>query len=229
MVSMLVNRNVTRVACSVLALVLGLALAGCQSIGKALGITRASPDEFLVYTHKPLLMPSGLHLPPPQYGALPKNDLTPAGQAEAALFPRRFLAGTQLASAGAYSDGEIALLENASAVSAGSQIRQVVNAESRQPGLRRAQTTIAALPAAPRLRVARTSVRRPAPSAVARIPALAPPSIPEVLALDALVPVQVAANEPPRAAPLPLRTEQKIASVLPQSAGLVLLRRTLER
>jgi hypothetical protein len=227
---MLVNRNVPRVACSVLVLGLGLALAGCQSIGKALGVTKASPNEFLVYTHKPLIMPSGLRLPPPQYGALPRNDLTPAGQAEAALFPRRYLAGTQLTSAGAYSDGEIALLENASAVSAGSQIRQVVNAESRLPGLRRAQTTIAALPAAPRQRIARVRVRPPSTSAVARIPALAPPSIPEALALDALVPVQVAANEARGAAPLPARSEQRIASVLPQqSAGLVLLRRTLER
>lgn len=227
---MLVNRNISRVACSVLVLGLGLTLAGCESIGKALGVTKASPNEFLVYTHKPLIMPSGLRLPPPQYGALPRNDLTPAGQAEAALFPRRFLGGTQLTSAGAYSDGEIALLENASAVSAGSQIRQVVNAESRLPGLRRAQTAIAALPV-PRLRqrFVRASVKRPAPSAVALIPALAPPTIPEALAFDALVPVQVAAIEPSAKAPLPLRTEQKIASVLPQTAGLVLLRRTLER
>ncbi len=227
---MLANRNVPRVVYPVLALVLGLALAGCQSVGRALGITKASPNEFLVYTHKPLLMPSGLHLPPPQYGALPRNDLTPAGHAQAALFPRRFLAGTQLASGGAYSDGEIALLESASAVSAGSQIRQVVNVESRQPGLRRASTTIAALPV-PRLRprIVRASVKRPAPSAVALIPALALPSIPEALALDSLVPVQVAAVDTRGTAPLPARTEQRIASVLPQSTGLAFLRRTLER
>lgn len=217
---MLSSRDYIRIACAALVLALGLGLAGCQSIRDAMGITKFSPDEFLVFTRKPLLMPPDLNLRPPQRGALARNELPPAGEAEVALFPRGLARATQIASS-AYSDGEIALLSSASALSANSEIRRIVDDESRQPGTRRAPVVTAALLPAPALRLVRPSIMPPVPSAVAAIALPEPSVLAAITGLEALMPVQIA--EPPRPAP------QRIAAARSETAGLGLLRRTLDR
>ena len=63
-----------------------VALSACDSIRKAAGLNKKSPDEFAVTTKAPLVIPPDFNLRPPMPGAPPTNQLDPSSNAEAALF-----------------------------------------------------------------------------------------------------------------------------------------------
>src|ERR1700757_2177735 len=64
----------------------GAALSGCDSLQKAAGLNKKSPDEFAVTTRAPLVIPPDFNLRPPLPGAPPTNTLDPSSNAEQALF-----------------------------------------------------------------------------------------------------------------------------------------------
>ena len=69
-----------------LALVLGLSLAGCSNLRDSLGLNKHPPDEFNVVTRAPLELPPSLDsLPPPQPGIARPQELQPEQQAMAVL------------------------------------------------------------------------------------------------------------------------------------------------
>lgn len=109
---------------------LGLSTAGCTSVGKALGMGKASPDEFAVVTKAPLVIPPDFSLKPPKPGAPPQNELDPAKGAKDALYSQL---GTQGAS-GSTTDGEIALITAAGATDADNSIRDLINSENFSTG-----------------------------------------------------------------------------------------------
>jgi hypothetical protein len=117
---------------AVLALSLcAVALSGCDSIRKAAGLNKKSPDEFAVTTKAPLVIPPDFNLRPPMPGAPPTNALDPSGNAEAALFanvdPQTVAAGMR----GNYTPGEKLFLANAKAQRADPGIRARLNADQR--------------------------------------------------------------------------------------------------
>jgi len=103
-----------------------LTLGGCESLSKALGISRSVPDEFAIVTKAPLALPPDYALRPPQPGAPRPQDILPAAQAERALGGR---AAAERALGGSYSTGEQALLGKSGGAVADPAIRQVVNSE----------------------------------------------------------------------------------------------------
>ena len=58
------------------------ALAGCESLRDAAGLTKKSPDEFAVTTKAPLVIPPDFNLRPPLPGAPPANTRDPSSNAE---------------------------------------------------------------------------------------------------------------------------------------------------
>jgi hypothetical protein len=126
-------KSVFRAAPASLALCLAasLALGGCSSTKKALGLEKTAPDEFNVVARAPLSLPPDYSLRPPQPGALRPQDETPTQQARQTVFR----AGDQQAALptpqGRQSAGEVALLKQAGAGNADSSIRQTVNRETR--------------------------------------------------------------------------------------------------
>lgn len=125
---------------SLAALAGSLALAGCDSTRDALGFTKKSPDEFVVVTKAPLVLPPEFGLRPPEPGA-PRPQEVPARDRAAAAFGgtstdaagqitplgRRAAPGATPASA-----GEQALLSQARASNVDPDIRRKVNDEFTQ-------------------------------------------------------------------------------------------------
>lgn len=113
-----------------------LALAGCDTTRDALGITKKSPDEFVVVTKAPLVLPPEFGLRPPEPGA-PRPQEVPARDRAAAAFGGT---STDTASLGrraapvatARSAGEQALLAQARASNVDPDIRRKVNDEFTQ-------------------------------------------------------------------------------------------------
>lgn len=108
------------------------ALSGCDSLRKAAGLNKKSPDEFAVTTKAPLVIPPDFSLRPPLPGAPPTNTLDPSSNAELALFnnnadPRTVAAGMR----GNYTPAEKMFLANAKAESADPGIRARLNADQR--------------------------------------------------------------------------------------------------
>jgi hypothetical protein len=103
-----------------------LPLAGCGAdTSRALGFTRAAPDEFAVVTRPPLSMPPALgQLPQPRPGSAQGTDPRTAGLL--ALAPGTALDGS---AAGPRTAGEQALVAQAGGP-APQGIRQQVDAES---------------------------------------------------------------------------------------------------
>src|ERR1700742_2445477 len=64
---------------------LGMGLSGCQSAGKALGVTKVTPDEFRVVTKAPLVVPPDYSLRPPAPGQPRPQELEPESAAREAL------------------------------------------------------------------------------------------------------------------------------------------------
>ncbi|HEY0265525.1 MAG TPA: DUF3035 domain-containing protein [Rhizomicrobium sp.] len=115
-------------------LMLGLcasALAGCDSLRNAAGLTKKSPDEFAVTTKAPLVIPPDFSLRPPTPGAPPTNQLDPGNNAQQALFntsdPQTVAAGMR----GNYTPGEKMLLANAKVQNADPAVRARLNADQR--------------------------------------------------------------------------------------------------
>ena len=72
-----------------LAAVGALALAGCESTSRALGLSKVTPDEFRVVTKAPLILPPDYSLRPPAPGEPRPQELQPASAARTALLGQR--------------------------------------------------------------------------------------------------------------------------------------------
>jgi hypothetical protein len=116
----------------VLSLVAG-AVSGCDSLRRAAGLNKKSPDEFAVTTKAPLVIPPDFNLRPPLPGAPPTNTLDPSSNAELALFNNPNVDPQTVANGmrGNYSPAEKLLLANAKAQQADPGIRARLNADQR--------------------------------------------------------------------------------------------------
>jgi len=103
------------------ALIAAAGLAGCQSAGKALGMSKVTPDEFRVVTKAPLVVPPDFALRPPAPGQPRPQELQPESAARTALIGAR--------ESEVRSDGEKALVAKAGAEKADPLIRYVVDDE----------------------------------------------------------------------------------------------------
>ena len=99
------------------ALVAAAGLAGCQSAGKALGMSKVTPDEFRVVAKAPLVVPPDFALRPPAPGEPRPQELQPESAARTALLGAR--------EAQVRSDGEKILVGKAGAEKADPLIRYV--------------------------------------------------------------------------------------------------------
>src|SRR5262245_39055190 len=150
------QQHAVRAAKLMAVLWIGVALAGCQYLRNALGVTKSSPNEFAVTTQPPLVLPPDLNLRPPQAGAAPRYALESSEQAKKVLFAQNPPAGEAVANG--YSEGEIFLLGQATALNVDPGIRRTTAADAKlyestpnRPGTR--------LPAAPpRLHVANFAI-----------------------------------------------------------------------
>jgi hypothetical protein len=111
-----------------------LALTGCTSFKETLGLTRHTPDEFVVVGQAPLAIPSEYVLRPPTPGASRPQELPVPVQAEAALI------GQLPRAASAPSSAEAALLRQAASDSADPAIRQKIDAEAAEAAARNMPT-----------------------------------------------------------------------------------------
>ncbi|HVV27856.1 MAG TPA: DUF3035 domain-containing protein [Rhizomicrobium sp.] len=118
---------------SLIVLLCATALAGCESLRNAAGLTKKSPDEFAVTTKAPLVIPPDFNLRPPMPGAPPTNQLDPSGNAQQALFSSSNADPQAVANAmrGSYSPAEKLLLANAGAQNADPGIRARLTADQR--------------------------------------------------------------------------------------------------
>ena len=107
------------------------ALSGCDSLLKAAGLNKKSPDEFAVTTKAPLVIPPDFNLRPPMPGAPPTNTLDPSSNAELALFNNTDPATVAAGMRGNYTPGEKMLLANAKVQQADPGIRARLNADQR--------------------------------------------------------------------------------------------------
>jgi len=119
------------------------ALAGCSTdfnetggLRNAIGIAGDAPDEFLVVSKAPLVMPPDMNLRPPRPGATDLGQTDLRGDARASVTGAANGAGT---AAGA-SPGEQAILARANAGADASSIREEL---LREEGIVRKERTIA--------------------------------------------------------------------------------------
>lgn len=103
-----------------LVVAIGLTTSGC-GIGKALGDNKNAPDEFAIATKAPLVVPPDYALRPPRPGEARPQELSPSERA------REVLLGDP--NSAPPTDGEQFLLRKAGALSANSNIRNILNAE----------------------------------------------------------------------------------------------------
>ena len=118
-------RGLTPVALAVV----GLALGACGDTRRVLGYDKVTPDEFKVVSRAPLSLPPDYGLRPPQPGAPRPQEGTIPDQAKLAVTG---VASNRGAVASSGSPGEAALLQQAGAGRAQTDIRAVVNQESNQ-------------------------------------------------------------------------------------------------
>jgi hypothetical protein len=107
------------------------ALSGCDSMRRAAGLQKKSPDEFAVTTKAPLVIPPDFNLRPPMPGAPPSNARDPSTNAEMALFSNADTQTVATALPGTYTMGERMLLANARAQNSDPAIRARLNADQR--------------------------------------------------------------------------------------------------
>ncbi len=100
---------------------LGAGLAGCQAAGRALGVTKVTPDEFRVVTKAPLTVPPDYSLRPPAPGEPRPQELQPESAARIAIEGRQ--------EAVTRSEGEKLLAAKAGADKADPLVRYVVDDE----------------------------------------------------------------------------------------------------
>lgn len=113
-------------------------LAGCAvssdsetSVGRQLGITQGSPDEFLIIARDPIEVPASFTLPRPTPGAPSRVEVDPIADARRALFRRDDEVRLAVA-----SPGEQVLLSGADANSDLSVIRETLENEEEPVGER---------------------------------------------------------------------------------------------
>ena len=106
---------------TVAVMVAGTAMAGCQSVKQALGVTKVVPDEFRVVAKAPLVVPPDYSLRPPAPGEPRPQELQPESQARLALLGQR--------AAEDRSEGEKLLDTKAGGDDADPMIRYVVDDE----------------------------------------------------------------------------------------------------
>lgn len=94
-----------------------VALGGCAKLSRSLGIGKGAPDEFLVVTKAPLVVPPDYNLRPPSSNNPAAEDINTRELAFAALFPE----GSRVP---APSRGELALLRNSGAIDVDPDARQ---------------------------------------------------------------------------------------------------------
>lgn len=116
---MSLQRVATAIAAAVGVAAIGL--AGCSAAGRALGLTKVTPDEFRVVTKAPLTVPPDYSLRPPAPGEPRPQELQPESAARAALLGSR--------EAESRSDGEKLLASKAGADKADPLVRYVVDDE----------------------------------------------------------------------------------------------------
>jgi len=110
--------------------VLAFALSGCDTIRRAAGVTKQTPDEFAVVTKAPLVIPPDYNLRPPKPGAVPTNQTSPTIAAQAALYGNDDASNPDSV-AGNYSEVEKTLLAQAGAVNADHSIRQQIASDEK--------------------------------------------------------------------------------------------------
>ena len=108
----------------------GLMLGACGDTRKVLGYDKVTPDEFKVVSRAPLSLPPDYGLRPPQPGAPRPQEGAIPDQAKLAV--TGVASNRAAANPGGGSAGEAALLQQAGAARAQSDIRAVVNQESNQ-------------------------------------------------------------------------------------------------
>ena len=111
-----------------------LMLAGCSGVQEQFSLTSTPPDEFRVTTRAPLAVPPDFNLRPPTPGEPRPQEGTATQQAKQVIFRASENAGLALDEAmpaDGRTVGERALLVEAKADQAQSDIRQVVERESR--------------------------------------------------------------------------------------------------
>ena len=99
-----------------------IAISGCQSIKRAAGVEKITPDEFRVVTKAPLVVPPEFNLRPPRPGEARPLELRPDMQAKTAIF------GVQLGRDA--SAGEQVLIAQMGAQNADPRIRAIVDEEA---------------------------------------------------------------------------------------------------
>ncbi len=105
------------------------ALAGCESMRDAVGITKRSPDEFAVVTRAPLTLPPDYGLRPPQPGAPRPQEQEVRDSAQTVLAARAGSVKRSSLPPGA-SRAETALLAKAGATEVDPAIRAAIDRES---------------------------------------------------------------------------------------------------
>ncbi len=111
-----------------------LMLAGCSGVQEQFSLTSTPPDEFKVTTRAPLAVPPDFNLRPPTPGEPRPQEGTATQQAKQVIFRASENAGLALDEAmpaDGRTVGERALLVEAKADQAQSDIRRVVERESR--------------------------------------------------------------------------------------------------
>jgi hypothetical protein len=122
-----------RVSICLVAALSVVALSGCDSARKALGIEKSPPDEFRIVSRAPLELPPDFSLRPPKAGAQRPQEATPTQRARQTVFR----AGNDqpqasAADRGSRSEAELALLRQAHAGVADTAIRQTVDEETQR-------------------------------------------------------------------------------------------------
>ncbi len=110
-----------RVIVSLLAV---LVAGGCEGARKAIGLEKAAPDEFSVYTRAPLSLPPEYGLRPPVPGSDRPQRVNPRDIAKQAIM------GRQSRDAAGTSQGVQALLRDTGALTSDPQIRATINRET---------------------------------------------------------------------------------------------------
>jgi hypothetical protein len=107
-----------------------VSLGGCDSLRRAAGVDKSPPDEFSVISRAPLELPPDYTLRPPRIGALRAQEVAPTDQARQTIFRAADKNATGAVATGNLSAGEAAILKQAGATSAPSDIRKTVNQET---------------------------------------------------------------------------------------------------
>lgn len=122
------------------ALLAALGLSACGGVRQELGLNRTKPDEFAVVPKAPLAMPPDFtNLREPEPGAPRPQQVSPAGEAKAALAQTRG-AQTPSMSGQQPSSGERALADAAGASKADPKVRREMMNELREQRAGRSMT-----------------------------------------------------------------------------------------